>query len=274
MQNYFCLTNDPDHGLYKDYKIIFKELTRNEIFTTSAVFCTLKDDGSFLSNHCNKNDTDTLQNEKYRDLMLWARDNGHEIAYHGYSQVSDTREEFQKGLDLYKKWFGDYPSTFIEHGSHPKIHPIERCKKDNLAYLGSSLESPYYVRDIVSKVFKCTWSHEFLLDNISTPLNQRDIFQFVDGIVYFKRWRNRYIIPLFSRLTPENNTLIGYTHFGYRGYKSKKERILFWTEQKYQLENWQGRDAKYSASILSELIQMHKAKSVTVNQLYNIVHEA
>lgn len=274
MPFYFCLTNDPDHGLLSDYASIFKELTRNRIFTTTAVFCNLKNDGSFLSSHCNVKDTDTLQNINYQKLMLLARDEGHEIAFHGYSQVSDTRDEFQKGLEYYKKVFGEYPSVYIEHGGHPGKHKMERCKKENIAYMGSEPESKYYIKDIVSSVFKCVWSHEFLLDNVTTPLNLKEIFQYKDGILYFKRWRNRDIIPLFPKLTLENNTIIGYTHFGYSGYKSKKERYFFFSKQKYPLENWTRGDTKGTTRILSEFLQENNVTSLTINQLHSLLNEA
>lgn len=274
MQKYFCLTNDPDHGLYKDYNAIFKQLTKQGIFTTTAVFCTLKDDGSYLSKHCSKKDTSTIENKDYQKLMLWARDMGHEIAYHGYSQVSDTRDEFQKGIDIFKRVFGDYPTTFIEHGSHPLKHPIERCKRDNLAYQGSLEGTDFYIKDIVRSAFKCTWTHDFLLDNIFDPMNLKDLFLRKDDIVYFKRWRNRDIEPLFSKMDQVNNTIIGYTHFGYKGYKSRREKLLFWERQKYPFENWLGRDSYRTSVQLSNLLQKHNIKSVTLNQLYNIAHEA
>jgi hypothetical protein len=63
---YFVLTNDPDHGKTEDYKLILRELSKNNIFVTTAVFCTLKDDKSALAKHCHRGDTDTLDVKEYR----------------------------------------------------------------------------------------------------------------------------------------------------------------------------------------------------------------
>jgi hypothetical protein len=95
-KSYFVLTNDPDHGRAEDYRRILRKLAKHEIYVTTAVFCTLKDDGSPLTRHCYNGETHTLEDKGYRELIVEARDLGHEIAFHGYSQVSDTRDEFLK----------------------------------------------------------------------------------------------------------------------------------------------------------------------------------
>ena len=131
---YFSLTNDPDHGKTDDYRKVLRMLSRNGIFVTTAVFCKLKNDNSSLSRHCFKGDTNTLEDTEYRDLMIEAKELGHEIAYHGYSQVSDTRDEFKKGLEIFKNIFGEYPKVYFEHGGHTSFHPADKVKKENLSF--------------------------------------------------------------------------------------------------------------------------------------------
>ena len=145
--SYFVLTNDPDHGLLDDYRRIFRELGDRRILVTTAVFCVLKDDGSALARHCRQHETHCLADDAYRDFMLELRDHGHEIAFHGYSQASDTRDEFQRGLDIFRRTFGEYPRIYIEHGGHPRSHPPELCKRENLQVEGASPDSPHFVKD-------------------------------------------------------------------------------------------------------------------------------
>ena len=116
----FIITNDPDHGITKEYIPIFEELTNIGVKVTTAVFCKIEDFDEYpdehksLAKHCYKNETHSLENPEYRDLMLKIKDLGHEIAFHGYSQISNTREQFEMGLEIYKNTFDEYPFVYIE----------------------------------------------------------------------------------------------------------------------------------------------------------------
>ena len=264
--NYFVLTNDPDHGLLDDYRGVFGELGKRGIVVTTAVFCVLKDDGSALSRHCHENETHCLADEGYRDLMLELRDQGHEIAFHGYSQVSDTRDEFQRGIEVFRRNFGEYPNVYIEHGGHPKKHPPELCKSNNLKVEGSVIDSPHYIKDVVRDVFEMVWTHDHLLDGIHEPLHMTDIFHVEDGIRYFKRWRMNHIETLASNLTEARNTIVGYTHFGYRGYESRHfVRSLF--NRKSRLEWWSKKNLHKTGALLAQILHQHRLKSLTLSEL-------
>ena len=184
--SYFVLTNDPDHGLLDDYRRVFRELGNRRILVTTAVFCMLKDDGSALARHCRENETHCLADDAYRDFMLELRDQGHEIAFHGYSQVSDTRDEFRQGLDIYRRTFGAYPRIYIEHGGHPRSHPPGLCKRENLKVEGGSPGSPYFVKDLVRDIFDAVWTRDYLLDGVYEPLRVADIFPVEDGHPVFQ----------------------------------------------------------------------------------------
>ena len=263
---YFVLTNDPDHGLLDDYRRVFRELGNLQIRVTTAVFCVLKDDGSALARHCRENETHCLADDAYRDFMLELRDQGHEIAFHGYSQVSDTRDEFRQGLDIYRRTFGAYPRIYIEHGGHPRSHPPGLCKRENLKVEGGSPGSPYFVKDLVRDIFDAVWTHDYLLDGVYEPLRVADIFPVEDGIRYFKRWRMNHVEKLASNLTEARNAIVGYTHFGYRGFESRYFiRNLF--NRKFRLEWWSARNLRRTAARLARVLNEHRLKSVTLSEL-------
>jgi len=272
--SYFVLTNDPDHGRTEDYRRILRELAKNEIYVTTAVFCTLKDDGSPLARHCYKGETHTLEDKEYRELMLEARDLGHEIAFHGYSQVSDTRDEFLKGLEIFKKIFGDYPKIYIEHGGNPAKHPIGMVKRENLAFEGSRKSSSYYIKDIVKEVFELVWTHEYLLDNVKHPLNIGDIFVEKDGIVYFKRWRMYHVWKIYEKVTDNLNTIVGYTHFGYTGYKSKYNFLRNLLDKASFCERWLDKDLKRAINCILRILCEKNITSVTLGKLWRIYKES
>ena len=110
----FLLTSDCDHAQYERLKRILGE---KGIKVTIAVFVCIEKDQTLLSSHCSKEDTISLQDKKFLDLVISTCLNyGHEIAFHGYSQISNTREQFLFGLDEFKRLIGFYPRVYIEHG--------------------------------------------------------------------------------------------------------------------------------------------------------------
>ena len=270
---YFVLTNDPDHGKTEDYRRILKLLAKKGIYVTTAVFCTLKDDGSLLGRHCYKGETHTLEDREYRKLMLKARDWGHEIAFHGYSQVSDTRDEFLRGLEIFKKVFGGYPKIYIEHGGHPKKHPIGLVKKENLALEGTKKGSRYYVEDVIKEVFELVWTHEYLLDDLNHPLNINDIFVEKDGIIYFKRWRMYHVWNFYEKVTDSLNTIIGYTHFGYKGYKSRFNFLRNFLDKASFCERWLSKDLQKAIDCISSILYEKNMISSTLGNLWRIYNE-
>ena len=264
--SHFVLTNDPDHGLLDDYRRVFRELGSRGIVVTTAVFCVLKDDGSALARHCRENETHCLADDAYRDFMLELRDQEHEIAFHGYSQVSDTRDEFQRGLEMFRGAFGEYPKIYVEHGGHPRSHPPELCKRENLQVEGASPGSPHFVKDLVRDVFDAVWTHDHLLDGVHEPLPAADVFRVEDGIRYFRRWRMKDVEKVASNLTGARNTIVGYTHFGYRGYENRYfvNNLL---NRPSRLEWWSERSSHRTAAHLARLLDRHGLRSVTLSEL-------
>lgn len=273
--NYFCLTNDPDHGVTDDYKKIFEELSKNSIYITTAIFCCLKNDNSALSAHCNSNETSSLEDKEYKNLMLKIRDEGHEIAFHGYSQSHDSRDEFQRGIDIYKDVFGEYPSIYIEHGGHKSKHPKEMVKNENLSNYGAVPSSKYFIKDIIRDCFNLVWTHDNLNDNIDSVMQLEDSFIEIEGITYFNRWRMRDFKKVIKSMNGSGQSFIGYTHFGYPGYRRRGRNIIKnlymnRTSHHYAHERWLNEDHKVNIKKISESLIRHKAKSVTLSELFKI----
>ena len=252
------LTNDPDHGKAEDYARVFNGLNSLELKATTAVFCTIEDDGSDLAKHCYKGETHTLADPEYKELMLSLHENGHEIAFHGYSQVSNTREKFIKGLEIFRETFGHYPFTYVEHGGYPKKHPPGMWKRETLAVDGMNPESPYYVWDIIREKFGCVWAWHDLLDNDYSAKNFEDLFYRIEGVLFFRRAKLHYLDRMIWDVSRHGGVFPGYTHFGFEGYPK---------EPQYRFENWTGTYLKTALNGLEQILRRHDVTSITVQEL-------
>lgn len=252
------LTNDPDHGKIEDYARVFRELNRLGVKVTASVFCTIEDDGSDLARHCYRGETHTLADPAYRNLMLELHEQGHEIAFHGYSQVSNTRERFIEGLEIFKETFGHYPFTYVEHGGNPDKHPPGMCKRESLAVEGMNPGSPYYVWDIIQEKIRCVWARHDLLDGDYNVKQVHDLFYWHDGVLFFRRARLHYLDRMIRDLARQSGVFLGYTHFGYEGYPK---------EPQYRFENWTGPHLKIAIRGLERLLKRHDVTNLTVREL-------
>lgn len=222
------LSSDCDHAENNRHKKILTELGKEGIKVTIAVFVKIDSDDSDLSKHCTIKDTRSLYDNKFLDTVIaTCFKYKHEIAFHGFSQISNTREEFLFGLEEFKRIIGYFPKIYIEHGGKYGHHRPSLCKKETLLYLGSKENSKYYVKDLLQKRFKAVWAeHDFLEDLDKFSLNQ--IFYEKDGIIRFKRQRASKIKHSIKKDLSSNNSLwqVPYTHFNYDGYPISTQNIL------------------------------------------------
>jgi len=252
------LTNDPDHGRTEDYARVFRELSRLGLKITTSVFCTMEDDGGDLGRHCYRGETHTLADPRYRELMLELQEQGHEIAFHGYSQVSNTRDKFMEGLEIFKETFGHYPFTYIEHGGNPNKHRLEMCKQETLAMEGFKRDSPYYVLDIIQKKISCVWAWHDLIDNDYQVKQMEDLFYRRNGVIFFRRARLHYLDTMVRDVAHQGGVFMGYTHFGYDGYPN---------EPRYRYENWTGEQLRLAVKGFERLLAHHEVTNLTVKEL-------
>lgn len=217
------LTNDADHSNLQRDKQVFAVLNEMGVKVTYAVFLTVERDGSFLGQHCRHGETESLANPKYRDFIERQRDLGHEIAYHGYSNISNTREQFEYGLLELRKLNHGQAVTYFEHGGNPRKHGVDKCKLETLAMQGAEIGSEYYVKDLLDfdrGLVQSVWSHHALIEE-TRPYSLGDFFCWDDGILHFRRQRAHKLLTQSSALMKkENGHFMGYTHFGYEGYSA------------------------------------------------------
>jgi len=252
-----AITNDPDHGRTDPVRKVCTQLARAGLRITLGAFCVMEDDGSALARHCHAGETDALCQPAYRDLLLALRDDGHEIAFHGYSQVSNSREKFAEGLELFRDVFGEYPFTYIEHGGHPARHPPGMCKREALAVEGKMPGSSHYVWDLIQEKIRCAWVRQELIDDDLSPRNASELLCRDGGTVFFRRYRMHYLDRMLPALGSQGGVFIGYTHFGYTGYPRMAE---------YALERWTGWRPP-ALRRLRRMLDGHHVRTMTVREI-------
>ena len=272
--NTFVLTSDCDHLLGDEHIYLLRNFADNGIFITTAVFNSVVEDKSWLGRHCNPIDTEGwLDNDRYKKGLIEAKAMGHEIAFHGASQISNTREDFMRGLDNYKQTFGDYPFTYIEHGPNPKTHNGFEYKKELLAAKKESSDK-YYVDDIVKDVFNLCWTQEHLVSGLNTPPTQGGWFAKSDKITFVKRCRMSDF-PIFLEKMKNSkdrvNSFIGYTHFGYAGFYGPKRLVYLRWFRKFsrnRFEHWTGTNALKNLNELNFIREKYNLKATTLKDFY------
>jgi len=271
----FVITSDCDHLLAKEHLGILRTFAENGIFITTAVFARVDEENSWLGRHCNPSETHGWENAELRKGLLEAQSMGHEIAFHGTSQCSNTREEFIKGIEEYKTIFGDYPFTYIEHGPNPDIanHIDLEFKSELLANKGSDQNSPFFVKDIIQDTFGAYWSQKQLLSLDQISLNSSSWSNTIEEINYVKRARMLdfpHFKKEFSRITDRDLTYIGYTHFGYEGFFGKRREFIlnaFRPLFKSRFEFWKGMNLKRNVKELANFLNKNEIRSTTLKDL-------
>ena len=228
------LVNDTDHLDYPTASVIFGILNAWDIPFTHATFYTLeKDDNpaspNSLGQHCYEHETASFTDTnryKYISLLNHQIKLGNEIAYHGYSQISNTREKFLKGIEKINESITREMATYIEHGGNPLYHPTEGCKKETLAISGKNKKTDYYVADAISEKFQQSWCYFDLVNPKNNIEKEKlieslniDTFYEKEKIRMMKRYRAKDAALLINGDHVRNSdVLIAYTHFGYKGY--------------------------------------------------------
>lgn len=271
--NTFVLTSDCDHLLGDEHINILRKFADHGIFITTAVFNYVVSDESWLGQHCSPIDTTGwVDNLDFQRGLMEAKAMGHEIAFHGASQVSNTREEFLKGLDEYNTLFGEYPFTYVEHGPNPKHH-VGLGYKEELLNQDVDENSPYYIKDIIEEVFTLTWTQDQLLSSISLPRKPDNWFYSSNGVTYFSRCRMSEYNPetLFKKEIDGGSAFVGYTHFGYEGYFGNRRRMLLRLFRKQfpsRFEFWKNENLLRNIWEFKQIEREFSVHSMTLREFY------
>jgi hypothetical protein len=108
----------------------------------------------------------TLEDERNRALALDLQAQGFEIASHGASMMSSTRDRTARALEVFHQTFGHYPRLHANHGYNrenlywlgarfssrliARLYAL-RAVSDGLASEGHTPESPYFWGDLCQK---------------------------------------------------------------------------------------------------------------------------
>jgi len=108
----FSIFDDTDVSTLDYIRPIYDQLRALGIITTKSVWpLGYNGDSDYKGSH-------TLQDDAYARYMNELQDNGYEIAYHGPTMVSSTREETTRALDLFRNVLGRYPRCYAPHSQN------------------------------------------------------------------------------------------------------------------------------------------------------------
>jgi hypothetical protein len=104
----FTIVDDTDESTYENVSHIYAHMRDCGILTTKTVWPCAPTLPPLTGG-------ETLEDPRYRE---WAQDlqrAGFEIAFHGATDHSSTREETIRALDRYREIFGGYPTLYATH---------------------------------------------------------------------------------------------------------------------------------------------------------------
>jgi len=220
----FALTiiDDTDGATVKNTKPVYEFLHSLGMKTTKTVWVYPSRD-NFLG--------ESLANYPYRQFIKKLQKQGFEIALHGVGSGKFSRQEIIRGLEIYRRFIGQYPKIQINHGQNPDniYWGLKRFLILRLFWIleqkfqGENPKSPYFWGDQHQKHLK--FSRNLTFYDINTlkadphiPYREKDKkyahywFSASDGAEVEKL--NRLISPKnIDRLQKENGISIIYTHF-------------------------------------------------------------
>jgi hypothetical protein len=123
----FTVLDDTDVSTLGNIKPVYDFLTETKIFTTKTVWpCSFDGQSAYAGSH-------TLEDKDYADYVRELSDRGFEIAYHGASMESSTRDKILLSFKIYHDIFGSYPRTYAAHSGN----------RDNLYWGVQRFNSPF-----------------------------------------------------------------------------------------------------------------------------------
>lgn len=171
-----------------------------------------------------------LENYRYRGYIKKLQKAGFEIALHGVGSGKLSRREILQGLELFRRYIGDWPKIQINHGQNPdnlywgfKRFSLLRLFGKWSKFQGENPKSKFFWGDLARKNIK--FIRNFTFKNLNLlktdpfmPYRERDKkyanywFSSTEApdVTKFNKIINRQSI---DRLSKEKGVAIIYTHF-------------------------------------------------------------
>ena len=228
----FTIIDDTDLSTRQNTEPVYDFLAENGFRTTKTVWPL----HSVGKKNCGG---DTLEDAEYRDWILGLKDRDFEIALHGVSDTSSTRERIIEGLDRFREIIGNDPNIHINHVDNKEglywgserldppvrwIYELFRGIKNSGSYEGAHRMAPHFWGDHCQQRIK--YVRNLVFTDINT-LKMDPLMPYHDpSRPYVRYWFSssygssaegfcRLISPENQdRLMQEGGACVVYTHLG------------------------------------------------------------
>lgn len=229
----FTIFDDTDVSTLENIRPVYDYLTELKIFTTKSVWPL--ESSQSTSNYKGSH---SLQNREYASYIRELAGRGFEIAFHGASMESNSRELTIESLKRFQEILGFNPRTYASHAGNLEniywgehrfnfaafrfLYRLLNSRKGS-KYSGQNPESKYYWADICRDSFDYVRTFTFndinLLNVGKFPYHVRDracfkscfYTSFADHVEEFNRLLS---VENQARLARERGVCIVTTHFG------------------------------------------------------------
>ncbi len=235
----FTITADPDGSNLEESQVIYEYIADLGMRTTIALWVKDSKRSTGIPDIAtSQNYGDSCERIEYLRYMQKLQRKGFEVALHTVTSGNDRREETIEGYELFKKYFGSYPSINIMHSTNLEniywgkkvvnnkfVRKLVSLSADRaeLPFGGDDPNSEYFWGDIIKKKTKYvrlwgTSDIDTLNLNPSMPYHDPQKpyvnywFSFSDG------WTEEIFNELLKsdnikKLVKERGACIVYTHF-------------------------------------------------------------
>ena len=115
----FTITADPDGSNLEESKKIYEYIADIGMRTTIAIWVKDPKRSTGIPDiETNQNHGDSCESVEYLKYMQNLQQKGFEVALHTVTSGNDKREDTIEGYELFKKYFGSYPSINIMHSTN------------------------------------------------------------------------------------------------------------------------------------------------------------
>jgi hypothetical protein len=227
----FTVFDDPDSQPLEESRIIYGFLRDLGFRTTMGVWpLGPYRQGTSRSESC--------ANPRYRDHVRDLQQAGFEIGFHGAALSTSAREQTQKGLDLFRDYFGAFPSTMSNHFDNSegiyfgaaRLSGVRRLlyriatAHHSKRYSGHVPSDPLFWGDLCAE--RIRYCRNFVFTEINTLRRCPEMPYYDPRRPYVRAWYassegadvGKFVATLadanLDRLEREEGACIMYTHFG------------------------------------------------------------